>query len=74
MYSVEEITSIGVECLTERLGVVGMEYFIKVIKRETFDYTKWRQNFYDRIDDSKIDDNLRQYCDTHEYDGHAELI
>lgn len=74
MYSTEEITALGVECLTEHLGVVGMEHFIKVIKRETFDYTKCRQDFYDRIDDDKLDDQLRQYCQTHEYDGHAQVI
>lgn len=74
MYSEEEITAIGVDCLTERLGVVGMEYFIKVIKRNTFDYTAWRQAFYDRIDDSKLDSQLRQYCQTHRYLGHAQVI
>lgn len=74
MYSTEEITALGMECLAEKLGVWGMEYFIKVIKRERFDYTKWHQNFFGRMDDNKLDEELRQYCLSHEYDGNAEEV
>lgn len=74
MYSVEEITMLGIECLTERLGVVGMESFIKTVKRESFDYTAWRRSFYDRMEDSDVDDELEAYCHTHEYDGKAQVI
>lgn len=33
----------GMEALTEKLGMVEAERFIMLIRREPFDYTRWRE-------------------------------
>jgi hypothetical protein len=35
--------------LSEQLGLVEAERFIVLIRRESFDYTKWRQNIFNDI-------------------------
>ena len=37
----------GLNALIERLGFVDAERFVVLIKKEPFDYTKWRQNHLD---------------------------
>jgi hypothetical protein len=36
----------GLNILSEKLGILEAEHFIAVIKREPFDYTKWRENLF----------------------------
>jgi hypothetical protein len=36
----------GLSVLTEHLGILEAEHFIAIIKREPFDYTKWRENLF----------------------------
>jgi hypothetical protein len=36
----------GLAALTERLGILEAEHFITIIKREPFDYTKWREDLF----------------------------
>ena len=43
----------GMQCLTERMGVVRAEYFISLIIREKFDYTKWQRDLFE---DMNVDD------------------
>lgn len=74
LYSTAEITALGMECLTEKLGVVNMEYFIKVIKRETFDYTKWQRNFFDTKSDAELRQEIKTFCENHNYEGTATII
>ena len=38
-----EVMNRGMECLVEKLGLIETEYFISVIIREQFDYTKWQR-------------------------------
>lgn len=38
----------GIEALIEKLGYVDAERFIMLISKNTFDYTKWRQENLDR--------------------------
>jgi hypothetical protein len=37
----------GMEVLVEHLGLVEAGRFVTLIKRERFDYTKWREKFYE---------------------------
>jgi hypothetical protein len=37
----------GMEALTEKLGMVEAERFIMLIRREPFDYTRWRENLFE---------------------------
>ena len=74
MYSVEEITALGMDCLAEKLGVVNMEYFIKVIKRESFDYTKWQREYFDRKGDNVLLAEIEAFCEKHPYEGNGEVL
>lgn len=38
-----ELKSEGMEILRSRLGLVESERFIALVVRDTFDYTRWRQ-------------------------------
>ena len=38
----EEIVREAMACLLERLGVPGTERFLAYVKRDHFDYSKWR--------------------------------
>lgn len=74
MYSTAEITALGMDCLAEKLGVVNMEYFIKVIKRDSFNYTKWHRQYFDSISDEKLDDEIKSFCRDHPYEGKAKVL
>lgn len=37
----------GMEALTEKLGLVEAERFIMLIRREPFDYTRWRESQFE---------------------------
>jgi len=36
----------GMRILAEQLGLVEAERFIVLLRRESFDYTQWRQGLY----------------------------
>ena len=36
----------GMRILAEQLGIVEAERFIALIRRESFDYTQWREGLY----------------------------
>jgi len=36
----------GMRILAEQLGIVDAERFIVLLRRESFDYTQWRQGLY----------------------------
>ena len=36
----------GMRILAEQLGIVEAERFIALMRRESFDYTQWRQGLY----------------------------
>lgn len=44
-----EIMNRGIHCLLEKLGVIETEWFIAVINREKFDYTKWQRQRFDNM-------------------------
>ncbi len=41
------IISEGVKLLTEKLGSVETEFFIFALKRDLFDYTEWRKEYFE---------------------------
>lgn len=43
----------GMDVLVEKLGLVEAERFIMLIKRESFDYTRWREN---QFNDKSLED------------------
>ena len=40
----------GMRVLAEELGLVEAERFIALIRREPFDYTKWRQELFEGVE------------------------
>jgi hypothetical protein len=44
----------GINCLIERLGIIGMEIFISQIIREPLDYTKWQKEHYANMSVSEL--------------------
>ncbi len=49
MNSAVELMDAGFACLVERLSVVGVERFVAMIKRDSFDYTLWRREYFDKM-------------------------
>lgn len=74
MYSTTEITALGMDCLSEKLVVVNMEYFIKVIKRETFDYTKWQREYFDSKNPLELRKDIKTFCNDYHYDGKTTIL
>ena len=74
MYSEAEITALGMDCLAEKLGVVNMEYFIKVIKRENFDYTKWQRDYFDAKEEEEMREEIKDFCKNHPYKGYGKVL
>jgi hypothetical protein len=72
--STAEILNKGMQCLLDKLGVVDTEYFISVINREQFDYTKWQQEYFDRMTPEEIDKAASQYAQAHPFKGEAKKI
>ena len=56
----------GMRVLVANLGPVDAERFIVLLRREPFDYTKWRQDLYK---DMPLDEFLKKAND---YRGAAE--
>lgn len=69
-----EIMNRGMECLTQALGDVGAEYFISIIIRERFDYTKWQRQYFDAMQPGEFHQNALEYARTHPYTGTAERL
>ncbi|MBQ9896411.1 MAG: hypothetical protein IJM40_03745 [Synergistaceae bacterium] len=40
--------------MLENLGAIDAEYFISVIIKEKFDYTKWQQEYFDGMPDDVL--------------------
>ena len=39
----------GMEALVDKLGMLEAERFIMLIKKDSFDYTKWREHLFDEM-------------------------
>ena len=69
MNSVVEIMDAGFACLVERLGVVDAERFVAMIKRDSFDYTVWRKEYFDKMDLEQISTEATAYAQNHPHKG-----
>lgn len=59
-----EIKMSGFEILSHNLGMVETERFIALIQRERFDYTKWRENLFDRLSGTEISKKAMEFQNT----------
>ena len=48
MRSTSVIKKEGLECLIKTLGDLETEIFISSLIRESFDYTEWQRNYFER--------------------------
>ncbi len=71
MNSTVEIMDTGFACLVERLGVVDAERFIAMIKRESFDYTVWRKEYFKNKSLDEIREEAIAYDKMHPFKGNA---
>lgn len=72
--STVEILNNGMQCLTEKLGIVEAERFISVVIREQFDYTKWQSTHFDKMSPEEFNESASQYAKEHPYAGNAKVI
>ena len=45
---------VGMDALVAKLGLVEAERFIFLVNKESFDYTKWRQNLFEGMTGREI--------------------
>lgn len=69
MNSEVKIMDAGFACLVERLGVVDAERFVAMIKRDSFDYTIWRREYFDKMDIEQISTEATEYAQNHPHIG-----
>ena len=69
MNSAVEIMDTGVACLVEKLGVVDAERFVAMIKRDSFDYTIWRREYFDKMDLEQVGMAAAAYAQGHPHQG-----
>jgi len=53
----------GMRILANQLGLVEAERFIVLIRREPFDYTKWRQGLFSDVPLDTFLQNAQKYRD-----------
>lgn len=69
MNSAVELMDEGFACLVEKLGVVGAERFVAMIKRDSFDYTIWRREYFGNMDLAQISEEAAAYAESHVHKG-----
>ena len=69
MSSAVEIMDTGFACLVEKLGIVDAERFVAMIKRDNFDYTIWRREYFDKMDLEQISKEAAAYIQGHPHEG-----
>ena len=69
MNSAVELMDAGFEYLVERLGVVDAERFVAMIKRDSFDYTLWRREYFDKMDLNQVSEEAAVYAKSHPHNG-----
>ena len=74
MLSEVEIMDRGMTCLIRELGIVEAEYFISNVKRERFDYTKWRQNQFNDMTLEELNEAAAKYAKEHPFKGKASIL
>jgi len=55
------IRSAGMNALIENLGLVEAERFIMLIQKDSFDYTKWRENLFKDLTLEELSQKAMEY-------------
>ena len=62
----------GMEALANNLGLVDAERFIMLIRKDSFDYTKWRENLFADMTLEEISDAAMEHQKTLEQTNKGE--
>ena len=55
------IRATGMEVLIEKLGMVEAERFVMLIQKDSFDYTKWRENLFNNMTLEELSQKAMEY-------------
>ena len=55
------IRTTGMDALIEKLGLVDAERFIMLIQKDSFDYTKWRENLFKDMTLEELSQKVMEY-------------
>ncbi len=69
MNSAVELMDAGFACLVEKLGVIDAERFVAMIKRDSFDYTLWRREYFDKMSLDQVSEEAAAYAQTYPHKG-----
>ena len=51
----------GMEALVNKLGMLEAERFVMLIKRDSFDYTRWREHLFDEMSLEELSRKAGEY-------------
>lgn len=51
----------GMDCLSRNLGTVEIEIFISAIMKSAYDYTQWRQEYFENAYTNTTDSQLENF-------------
>ena len=51
----------GIDCLSRNLGTVEIEIFISAIMKSAYDYTQWRQEYFENAYINTTDSQLENF-------------
>ncbi|MCM1145883.1 MAG: hypothetical protein NC318_13475 [Blautia sp.] len=74
MNNAVELMDAGFACLVEKLGIVDAERFVAMIKRDSFDYTLWRREYFDKMDLNQVGKEALAYAQSHPHRGNGIRI
>ena len=69
-----ETLSRGMAILTEKMGIVGAETFLFLVKTEGFDYTKWQREYFGNKSKEELDAEMDAYFSANPYSGDPTKI
>lgn len=71
MNSAVELMDAGFACLVEKLGIVDAERFVAMIKRDSFDYTLWRREYFDDLSLDQVSEEAAAHARNHPHKGNG---
>ena len=69
-----DIIEAGLACLFEHLDYIDAQRFIAEIKRDSFDYTKWQRQYFDKMEPNEFSEQAVAYAKAHPYDGKGKRL
>lgn len=69
-----DIIDKGFACLVEKLGVINAERFIAMVKRDSFDYTVWRREYFDNMSLEEINEEAVCHVKKHPHKGRGVRV